>query len=130
MFTSTGFLKYYTDPYKLIVEVDQGISDYYRSTIPKYIKTNKQLYPAHISVVRKEIPPNLNVWNKYQDKEIEFQYEHYVYNDDVYIWLNVFCDELEFIRKELGLSTCSGITMSPDGRHKFHCTIANRKGIV
>jgi hypothetical protein len=129
MFTSTGILKYHVNPYKLIVEVDQGISDYYRSTIPKYFKTNKQLYPAHISVVRKEIPPNLDAWNKYQDKEIEFYYEHYVYSDNTYWWINIFCNELEFIRQELGLPIASGITRSPDGKHKFHMTIGNTKGL-
>lgn len=127
MFLSSGRLKYFQNPYKLIVEVDQGISDFYRTLVPKYIKLNRQMYPAHISVVRKEIPPNLTVWGKYQNRVVEFEYEGYQYNNDTYYWLNVYSKELEEIRAELGLTRVSAITRSPDGRHKFHTTIGNLK---
>lgn len=129
MFKSSGMLKYFNDPYKLILEVDQGISDFYRKLIPKYIKLNKQLYGAHISIVRKEIPSNINKWKKYQNRIIEFEYENIIYNDETYYWLNAYSSNLEYIRKELGLQTTSEITRSPDGKHKFHITIGNTKNV-
>jgi len=41
----------------LILEVDQGLSDFYFSTIPKSIGLKKQFYSAHVSVVRNVIVP-------------------------------------------------------------------------
>ena len=38
LFDSVGILKYFDNPYKLIVEIDCGIYHYYRALIPKYIK--------------------------------------------------------------------------------------------
>ena len=128
MIKSKGKLIYSLNPTKIILEVDQGIADYYRSTIPKYFKVNKPLYGAHISVVRKE-NVNMNYWNKYNLKEIEFEYRNYIYNDELYWWLNSYSKELEDIRIELGLTGTSDITKSPDGRHKFHITIANNKNV-
>jgi len=127
MFKSIGILKYHVNPYKLIVEIDPGISDYYRSLVPKYIYVNKQMYAPHISVIRKEIIPNLDLWNKYDSNAFEFEYDNYIYISDNYLWLNVFSEELENIRFELGLPKTSEITRSPDGRHKFHTTIGNFK---
>lgn len=126
---SIGKLLYYNHNYKLIVEVDSEIANYYRSTIPKYFKVNKPLYAPHISVVRNEIPINMQYWRKYDYKEVSFEYENYVYNDDTYYWLNCYSKDLEDIRIELGLTATSEITRSPDGKHKFHCTIANTKKI-
>lgn len=127
MFYSWGTLIYSFNPLKLIVEVDQGISDYYRSLIPKYLKVNKQAYPAHISVVRKELPPRMGYWEEFQGEEIDFEYDRWIYNDEKYYWLNVYSAQLEMIRAELGLPGTSEITKSPDGRHKFHFTIGNTK---
>lgn len=129
MFKSTGRIRYFTQPLKVIVEVDQQISEYYRTLVPRYIRLNRQAYPAHISVVRKETPPNMEFWNRYEKEWVEFEYEPYQYNNATYYWLNVFCPRLEEIRRELGLSLTSGITRSPDGRHKFHCTIGNCKHV-
>lgn len=124
---SIGELKYSNNPYKLILEVDQGISDYYRSMIPKYYKVNRQLYNAHISIVRKEIPVNLQYWNKYQGKELKFEYEPFVYFDETYFWLNCYLKEIQDIRIELGLGPSHSIVKSPDGKHDGHMTIGNMK---
>lgn len=126
---STGILKYY--PNKLIVEIDQEISNYYRKLIPKWIKTNKQMYQAHISVVRNEIPPNMQYWDKYEGNEIEFYYENIVRFGTVYCWLNVFSTRLEEIRIELGLPVSSMYTLPPEGFTKcFHATLGNFKGLT
>ncbi len=132
LYKSSGPLRYSQGDfgYKLIVEVDRGISDYYRSLIPKWIKTNPQKYPPHISVVRREVPVNLHHWGKYESKEIEFHYENIVHNGKVYYWLNVFATILEDIRVELGLPVSSEYTRPPDGWIKcFHTTIGNVKGL-
>jgi len=127
MFKAVGNLVYSNDPYKLIVSVDDEIGKYYRSLVPKYLAVRKPMYPTHISVVRKQIPVNLSVWNKYQGQEIAFDYDNHIYNDEVYYWLNAYSKQLEDIRLELGLENTSRFTRSNDGRHKFHITIGNTK---
>lgn len=127
MFYSTGTLIYSNNPYKLIVSVDQGISDYYRSLIPKYKDVKKQMYSAHMSVVRNETPIKLSQWEKYQNINVDFEYEPIIYNDECYYWLNAYSSVLEDIRIELGLLPTNEFTRSPDGKHKFHITIGNIK---
>lgn len=124
---SIGTLIYSNDPYKLIVSVDNDIGKFYRSMIPKYFNVKIPLYDSHISVVRKEIPIKMEFWKKYHGKEIEFEYESFIYNDNVYWWLNAYSPILEDIRLELGLPICSEFTKSPNGAHRFHITIGNNK---
>ncbi len=129
LFSSSGTLHYSTEGVNLRVEVDPEIVRYYRSLIPRSIKTNPQAYSPHISVVRKEIVPNMTAWRKYEGKEIVFFYSNIICFGDVYVWLNVFCSELEDIREELGLSRSSEITRPPTGWDwTFHTTIGNFKG--
>jgi hypothetical protein len=127
MFSSVGTLVYSENPYKLIVNVDNEIGNYYRWFIPKALQVQKPMYSSHISTVRNEVPPNLNVWGKYQGTEIAFEYEPFIYNDELYYWLNAYSPTLEEIRVELGLPTLSEFTRSPDGKHRFHITIGNTK---
>jgi hypothetical protein len=133
LFESVGVLRYTIKEeygYRLVLEVDQGISDFYRALIPKWIKTNKQMYRAHISVVRYEVPPNLDAWGKYEGEEVKFLYSNYINNGTVYWWLNAFCTRLEEIRVELGLPVSSQYTLPPEGFTKcFHMTIGNNKGL-
>jgi len=123
---SVGILRYSAD-YKLVVEVDQGLSDYYRSLIPKWHVVRPQKYAAHITVVRKEMPTNLEFWEKYEGDEVEFCYNPEVQVGKVYYWLNVFSCRLQEIREELGLPRHSELTRPPDGRYCFHMTIGNCK---
>ena len=128
---SVGILKYsYTKEYgyKLILTVDQGIALFYRWLIPFWKVANPQRYPAHISLVRKEIPKNLAVWGRHEGRRITFSYSPDIQCDEKYWWLNVYSKELEDIRAELGLPVGSKYTRPPDGyEHPFHITIANRK---
>jgi hypothetical protein len=88
------------------------------------------MYPAHISVVRKEVPPVLSAWEKYQNEPINFNYSPEIHFGSVYIWLNVFSTELEAIRRELGLPVSSQYTLPPEGFVKcFHCSIGNFKNL-
>lgn len=131
LYKSEGILRYYGPPYKLIVEVDQGIGDLYRALIPKYMPVNRPMYPAHITVVRseKETPVILDSWGKHNGERVEFYYDPEVKVGTVYYWLNVFCKRLEEIRVELGMSVDSPYTRPPEGFLKcFHLTIGNSKG--
>lgn len=126
LFQSSGILHYGEN--KLIVEVDRELAKYYFALVPKSINLQPQRYAPHISVVRKETPPNKQYWDKYEGEIIEFLYEPYVYNDEVYYWLNTFCNRLERIRLELGLPISSQYTRPPSGFDKcFHITIGNTK---
>lgn len=130
-FKSVGRLEYHENPYKVIVRVDPGISNYYYYQITQlaHIDIQRQRWAPHISVVRKEMPRFLNFWKKYEGAKIPFEYEYYVYNDNRYYWLNVYSPKLEEIRKELGLTRVSAITRGPDGKHRFHITIGNTKHV-
>lgn len=130
IFNSVGTLVYSEDPYKLIVDVDNEIGNYYRSLIPKYFQVKKPMYSSHISIVRNEVPPNLNMWGKYQGSQISFEYEPFIYSDELYYWLNAYSSVLEDVRVELGLANLSKYTRSPDGKHKFHITLGNTKHII
>lgn len=127
MFTSSGVLRYSHDPIKLIVEVDPGISKFYFSTIPKYLGVSKPMWDSHISVVRNVIPPDMSAWEKHAGREVSFEYENWVYNDELYYWLNVWSTDLEEVRRELGLKPYGDVTCSPDDRHRFHITLGNLK---
>lgn len=124
---SIGKLVYYTDPYKLIVDVDNDIGNYYRSLIPKHFRARRPFYDSHISVIRNEDPIIISYWNKYQDLEIEFEYDIYIHNSATYFWLNVTNKLLEEIRLELGLTATSEFSKPPDSSNYFHITIANTK---
>lgn len=129
---SNGILKYSKSDvgFKLIVEVDPGIALFYRALIPKYITFNPQRYAPHISVVRNEIPPNIQYWGKYENQEVEFTYSNVIKNGKVYWWLDAFSNQLEDIRVELGLPISSEYTRPPDGFEKiFHITIGNQKDL-
>jgi hypothetical protein len=115
---------------KLILQVDQELSNYYRALCPKWLNVKPQRYAAHISVVRNETPPKMEHWGKYQGDTIHALYEPCVYNDEAYYWLNVFSSRLEDIRTELGLPVSSPYTLPPAGFEKcFHLTIGNMKRI-
>ena len=131
LFTAKGKLRYGSEG-KVVVEIQQELADYYRSMIPPWRTVNRQMWPAHITIVRsgKERPTKMEHWGKYDQEEIEFSYEPHVYEGTVYYWLNCFCVRLEEIRSELGLPVVSEYTLPPEGFIKcFHCTIGNKKEI-
>lgn len=128
LFKSTGILRYGRE--NLVLDVDQEIVRYYRNLLPKSIRTNTQMYNAHISVVRKE-NPNMEFWNKHAGEEIEFEYTHVVRNGTLYFWVDAFSKRLEDIRVELGLPIISPYIEPPkDYKHTFHITIGNKKDLV
>lgn len=133
LFWASGPLCYSRGPgefYKLIVEIDREITDYYCSLIPKYTVFNRQAYAPHVSVVRREVPPNLALWGKHEGRDIKFAYSNIVHFGPTYCWLNIFSNELEDIRTELGLPVSTEYTRPPDGYTKcFHTTLGNFKNL-
>ena len=131
LYWSKGPLRYGIDNAgrpKLNVMVDPGIVSLYRALVPAYKTCYPQMYPAHISVVRKEDVPRMDLWGKYEGEEVDFAYTDHVYNGTVYWWLNAFSTRLEEIRVELGLPITSLYTRPPDTFEKvFHITIGNMK---
>ena len=128
-YKSSGILEYSKDPIiKLVLQVDQGLSDFYKSLIPKYFNVKGQAYKAHISVIMRGItPPNMSVWGKYQDYIIDFEYSPIIYNDDKYFWLYVSSPALEKIRLELGIKSFYKSYLDKNNEHIFHITIGNTK---
>lgn len=132
LYESKGRLSYRKEGtnFGLVVRADQGISEFYRSLIPKYHEVNRQKHSAHITVVRiyKEFPKNLAAWGKYENHKINFYYSPIVHQGTVYWWLNTFSTQLEEIRRELGLPVRSEYTIPPEGFTKcFHLTLGNKK---
>ena len=129
MFTSSGIIRYFDIPLKVIVEVDPEIVNYYRALVPKWITINKQLHLPHISVIRNEVPTIWNKWKQRDGEKIDFQYSHDIKHGKVYYWLEAYSSDLEDLRVELGMSANSDITRPPDHHDCFHITIGNMKEI-
>jgi hypothetical protein len=145
LYPSSGILHYFHGPdeegqdsYKLTLTVDPGIVKFYRSLIPKSIKHNQPLHDPHISIIRKEIPPDLTAWERYEGEEVEFFYSPIICplpgtEESVYLWLNAYCLRLEAIRDELGFNlqpphpSHSVYPPPPPYTRKWHITIANKK---
>jgi hypothetical protein len=126
MFKSFGKLIYSNG--RCIVQVGNGLSDFYRSLIPKHIKYNRPRYPAHITVVRTGIETaKLSEWGYKHNKTLKFTYDPYVWIGKKYIFLDSFCEELEEVRDRLGLPRHR--IPHPLGMNYscFHITLANRK---
>lgn len=121
-----GTLQYSFDPIigpKLIALTDQQIVKYYRSLIPKHIRSNGLRYPAHVSVVRKYRDVNMEYWGKHEGVEISFEYSNEVGIDETYLWLPVRSYDLTCVRRQLGLPD------RPEWTNAFHITVGNFKDV-
>ncbi len=104
--------------------MDQDLSRYYLSLIPKAWDVKPQAYPAHITVVRlgKEdfdaAQPN---WGNHEGKLISFTYSPKINTDGTYYWLNCWSSDIGHIRQGLGLK------FYREGFNSFHLTIGNVK---
>ena len=127
MFKSSGKLHYDdTDGYRITLQINQDLSDYYRSFIPKYERVLKPGHSAHITVVRPEcdIPPRIRYWRDYEGENIDFLYDPYSLSGNGFYWVNCWSKRLERIRTELGLDNTSKYALLPVGYEKtFHMTI-------
>jgi len=131
MFYSTGIIKYDTsDGPWVTVGIDQEILNYYYSLIPKYYHVFKPRWKAHVTVVRPEENTVINrFWESRQSHIAKFVYDPTILWENGFWWFNLWSNEMDQIRLELGLSIKSRITIPPAGYTKcFHCTIAKDFG--
>ena len=116
-----------------IIEIDQGIVDFYRSLLNSHYKTDllKPSWNAHISVIQGSIDVNSNeykaFWLKYDNQEVVFRYKPLIrYSGDTlpvengdngWFWfIDVECEMIKKIREDFGLPF-----------NKAHFTIAKKK---
>lgn len=139
MFTSFGNIKYENE--RFFVSVDEELSKYYISQIP--IKLNRQKYAPHITIARitKSQLAKLclsDFYNKYFSKSntkdncligklIQFEYDHFIFNNETYYWLNVYSKELTEFIERFDIQLIGDIWMPPDGTKCFHITLGNLK---
>jgi len=131
-YKSEGVLHYSVEAsvgHKLILSVDPGIAELYRSLVPKSARIKRPKFAPHISVIRKEAIPLLHLWGKKQGEVVVFEYEPRVYNDETYYWLRCWSHGLVSVRRELGLPDLSDLARAPDLFDSFHCTIGNTKSV-
>lgn len=103
MFKIDGKVKYYND--YCVAYVDNELSRYARSLIPKSYYINKQRYDSHLTIVRKgaEFPKNLEFWGKHDGQKVEIWYNPVIDTCGTYFWINAQSPQIGEIRKELGL---------------------------
>jgi len=127
MFSSSGKLHYDSaDGFRLVLKIEQDISDYYRKLIPSYYRTFRQGWAAHITVVRPGIdnPGKVRYWEDHEGENVNFIYSPYLENGRGFYWLNAWSKRLEEVREELGLINTSKFVLKPEGYKKtFRCTI-------
>lgn len=109
----------------LVLMCDDEISRYYRHLYtmeyPPYLngdhslKLTRPVWGTHISVIRGERIPNMNLWGLDANKIVEFEYDAGVIDNGEYYWLKARCPALSELRKKYGLS--------PEPRFGFHLTI-------
>jgi hypothetical protein len=103
----------------LVVMCDDEISQYYRSLFyreyPWKGKLTRPVWGTHISIIRGEFIPKIELWGLDANKVVEFEYEGGVLDNKEYYWLKAKCPYLSDLRFRYGLS--------PDPRFGFHLTI-------
>lgn len=109
----------------LVLMCDDEIGLYYRSLYakeyPPYLngdhslKLSRPVWGSHISIIRGEYIPKIELWGIDTNKIIEFEYDDGVVDNKEYFWLKVKCPYLNNLRVKYGLS--------PEPRFGFHLTI-------
>jgi hypothetical protein len=121
-----GRYKTATRPWWMIIEVDEEIGRYYRELLSQFSKAQyKNLrmpeWGTHISIVRGEEPPNMELWLNWEGKVVHFEYSHDIKQMPFtpYLWLPAKCPDAEAIRLELGLSK--------EPQYGYHLTFARKE---
>lgn len=132
-FTIEGTVRYYHN--WCMAWLDDEIARYYRSLLPKALGVCPPIRPAHVSIVRLfEEVPNREDWGAYDGSAIRVTYYPSVQTDGIYYWLDVYSNEIGFIRRSLGLSTFRNTNPNYPMYSCYHLTIGNtknkRKGVV
>jgi len=127
MYFSSGIIHYDTsDGNRVTVSVEKSIGEYYYALIPRYYRVLKPRWNPHVTVVSpidEIIYPEK--WGDREGQIANFVYDHIVLYEKGFWWFNLWSIEMEDIRKELGMSIKSRVTIPPEGYTKcFHCTVA------
>lgn len=106
------------------VWVDPEITRYYLTLFPKYWTIQPQRYKPHITFIRFKYEW---FWGDsfeiYDGELIKFEYSHGVYYERPYYFLNVFSQDLDKIRLDLGLTPRRLF----ENQQIYHITIGNNK---
>jgi hypothetical protein len=106
----------------VVVDIDDQIREYYYSLIPKYYGAQRQMYAAHITVVRGLYQQYPRCMREVVDgREVSFEYENVVRFDGLYFFLTVYSQDIGKIRQSFGL------TFYPHIFTCFHTTVGNIK---
>jgi hypothetical protein len=122
MFHSEGSLHVELEQQKIIVSVDRGIGDYYYRMIPYHFVARRPLYTDKITVVRtgKETICFTET-GKFEGRPIKFSYDGVIRLDPPYFYLDVWSEDIEKVRRELGLPKFRA------GFKTYHMTVGNIK---
>ena len=131
MYAGTATIDYVCkDTNKVVAWLDNGLREYYYSMIPKASYPNRQMYAAHITVVRSqpkevvtEFVKNSHIWGKYQGEDVVFYYNGEIHFFPPYYYLDVWSDAIGCVRESLGLDRFR------KGHDRYHITIGNIKGV-
>ncbi len=92
-----------------ILKTPDGILDYYKSVLEKELwlgdKLQRGNWGGHVSMIRGERPrpDKMHLWKKYHKQKVKLKYNNYLINDGKFWYINIVCDEIIAIRKEMGL---------------------------
>jgi hypothetical protein len=92
----------------IVAYLSNEISEYYRSLLPKAWYVKPQKYKCHGTIVRVFEKPNKIKWDEYNNELIEVRYDSEIKSDNIYFWLDCWCDRINQIRVEQGLSEYRG----------------------
>ena len=122
-----------------VIEVDREITRYYRYWLKSkyHIHLQPPSWDAHISCVRGERVQNRELWKKYHNHVIEFEYEHGIIHkcrsgrSDIveggdYYYINVSCPTIDEIRDELGLTTGFNYHLTIGRTHEYEARVPKR----
>ena len=111
----------YEDNWWLLLQCDKGIVDFYVWLANRYgipiLKGSK--YGPHISVVKGELPRNIEFWNSLNGQSAEILYTNQVRVEQGYAFLDVRSEELAEVRRKLGFDTIKMSYHLSLGRYKY-----------
>lgn len=112
MFNSSGIFHYdplpnskHYEPWWGLLKCDDQIVKYYAWLLKRQgVEVDTvSLWGTHISVFKGEVPPNNVNWKKYEDYEVEFNYNHIIrFDNGRHAWIDIYSEDLSAIREELG----------------------------
>lgn len=92
-------------PWWLVGFAEGEVSEYYTWFLKNRtgIALMRPAWGSHISIVRGEMPVNIDAWKKYDGQVISLEYDPDIRSNGKHWWLKVECEQMLDIREELGL---------------------------